>query len=146
MMCPIYFYKKERIFTMKKLKMVKGTELTFEEGCEKYLENCRQRNLRQGTINHYKQSYTQFYKFFDPQMPIEYITSSTYKDYVLHLKSTLNNDISINSYLRDLITTLHFFMNEGWLPYLKMQAIKVDKSHIETYTDEELKLLLKSLT
>ena len=127
---------------MKKLKMT-STTLTFEEGCNKYLENCRQRNLRQGTINHYKQSYTQFYKFFDPKMPIEAITQNTYKDYVLHLKSTLNNDISINSYLRDLITTLHFFMNEGWLPYFKMQAIKVDKSHIETYTDEELKLLLK---
>ena len=38
---------------MKKLKMVKGTELTFEEGCDKYLENCRQRNLREGTIDIY---------------------------------------------------------------------------------------------
>ena len=109
-----------------------STTLTFEEGCNKYLEYCRQRNLRQGTINHYKQSYTQFYKFFDPTMPIEDITESTYKAYVLHLKSTLNNDISINSYLRDLITTLHFFMNEGYIPHFKMQAIKVDKSHIET--------------
>jgi len=38
---------------MKKLKMARGVTLTFEEGCEKYLEYCRQRNLRQGTINHY---------------------------------------------------------------------------------------------
>jgi len=35
---------------MKKLKMAKGTILTFEEGCNKYLEYCRQRNLREGTI------------------------------------------------------------------------------------------------
>ena len=42
---------------MKKLKMARGTLLTFEEGCNKYLENCRQRNLREGTINHYRQSY-----------------------------------------------------------------------------------------
>ena len=41
--------------------------------CNKYLDNCRQRNLRQGTINHYKQSYTQFYKFFEPETPIEQI-------------------------------------------------------------------------
>ena len=27
---------------MKKLKMAKGTTMTFEEGCNKYLENCRQ--------------------------------------------------------------------------------------------------------
>ncbi len=52
---------------MKKLKMAKGIMLTFEEGCNKYLENCRQRNLRQGTINNYKQSY-KFYKFFKPDI------------------------------------------------------------------------------
>lgn len=127
---------------MKKLKMTAAT-LTFEEGCNKYLEYCRQRNLREGTVNHYKQSYTQFYKFFDPHMLIEDINASTYKDYVLHLKSTLNNDVSINSYLRDLITIFHFFMDEGYIPHFKMQAIKVDKSHIETYNEQELQLLLK---
>ena len=41
---------------MKKLKMTVG-KLTFEEGCNKYLEYCRQRNLREGTIRHYRQSY-----------------------------------------------------------------------------------------
>jgi hypothetical protein len=35
-----------RIFKVKKLKMARGVTLTFEEGCNKYLENCRQRNLR----------------------------------------------------------------------------------------------------
>ena len=114
---------------MQKIKMSRGVTLTFEEGCKKYLENCRQRNLRDGTINHYRQSYLYFYKYFDPKMPIEDIDEQTYKDYVIHLKKVLHNDTSINSYLRDLITTIHFFMNEGWLPHFKMQAIKVDKSH-----------------
>ena len=128
---------------MKKLKMVKGTELTLEEGCDKYLDNCRQRNLRQGTINHYKQSYKQLYKYFDPEMPVDDIDAQMYKDFVLYLRAKIHNDMSINSYLRDLITTLHFFMNEGWLPHFKMQAIKVDKSNIETYSEAELKLLLE---
>ena len=128
---------------MKKLKMARGVTLTFEEGCNKYLENCRQRNLREGTIEHYRQSYVQFYKFFDPEMPVEKLNASMYKSYVLYLKKHIDNDISINSYLRDLITTLHFFMNEEWIPQFKMQAIKIDKSHVETYTDHELELLLK---
>ena len=34
---------------MKKLKMTRGITLTFEEGCNKYLENCPQRNLREDT-------------------------------------------------------------------------------------------------
>ncbi|MBQ8817243.1 MAG: tyrosine-type recombinase/integrase [Clostridia bacterium] len=128
---------------MKRLKMDASDAFTFEDGCNKYLDNCRQRNLREGTINHYKQSYTQFYKFFDPDMPIEYMDADAYKSYVLHLKKILHNDVSINSYLRDLITTLHFLMDEGYLERFKMQAIKVDKSGIETYTEDELRALLK---
>ena len=123
------------------MKATRG--LTFEEGCNKYLEYCRQRNLRQGTINHYRQSYVQFFKFFDPDTPIEEIDEDAYKRYVLHLRSTLNNDVSINSYLRDFITTMHYLMNEGYIQSYKMQAIKVDKSHIETYNEQELQLLLK---
>lgn len=128
---------------MKKLKMKATQGLTFEEGCNKYLEYCRQRNLRQGTINHYRQSYVQFFKFFEPDTPIEEIDEDAYKRYVLHLRSTLNNDVSINSYLRDFITTMHYLMSEGYIAHYKMQAIKVDKSHIETYNEQELQLLLK---
>ena len=128
---------------MKKIKMATKTMVTFEEGCNLYLDNCRQRNLRQGTINHYKQSYTQFYKYFNPKMPVEEMTKTKYNDYVAHLMKTLNNDVSVNAYLRDMITTLHFLMNEGYLERFKMQAIKVDKTAVETYTEEELAKLLK---
>ena len=128
---------------MKKLQMCAGKSLSFEEGCNRYLENCRQRNLREGTINHYRQSYVQFFKFFDPNMPIEEMDQEEYKKYVLHLRATLHNDVSINAYLRDFIATMHFLMNEGYVTPFKMQSIKVDKNHVETYTDQELQLLLK---
>ena len=128
---------------MKKMKMTVSDKVTFEEGCNKYLDNCRQRNLREGTINHYKQSYTQFYKYFDANMPVENFTSDMYKQYVVFLRNTLQNDVSINSYLRDLITTLHFLMNEGYVEPFKMQAIKVDRTNVETYSDDELRTLLQ---
>ena len=80
--------------------MARGITITFEEGCNTYLENCRQRNLREGAIGHYRQSYVQFYKFFDPKMPIEDIDEQSYKDYVLHLKATLDNDTSIKNVMR----------------------------------------------
>ena len=118
---------------MKKLSMISQVSITFEEGCNRYILNCKQRNLRQGTINHYKQCYTQFYKYFDRKMLLSEITEQTYKDYVVYLCDTIENDVSVNSYLRDLITTFHFWMNEGYIPYFKMRAIKVDKHPIETY-------------
>lgn len=128
---------------MKKIKMLAQTTLTFEEACNLYLEDCKKRNLRQGTINHYKQSYTQFYKYFDAEMPIEEMTEEAYNKYVIYLTETLHNDVSINAYLRDMITTLHFLMNEGYLIPFKMKAIKVDKTAVETYTDDELMKLLR---
>ena len=128
---------------MERLKLVREKEMTLEDGCNKYLENCKERNLRAGTINHYSISYRQFYKYFGKDMPLKNFNESVYKKYVLHLRENLNNDVSINSYLRDLITTLHYLMNEELVPYFKMRAIKVDKSHIETYSDEELITLLK---
>ena len=91
---------------MKKLSMISQVSITFEEGCDKYILNCKQRNLRQGTINHYKQSYTQFYKFLNPDTPIEEVDEDAYKMYVLHLKTTLKNDVNINSYLIGYITTI----------------------------------------
>ena len=128
---------------MKKLSMISQVSITFEQGCDRYILNCKQRNLREATINHYKQSYTQFYKYFDRNMLLSEITEQTYKDYVVHLCSIIENDVSVNSYLRDLITTIHFWMNEGFVPYFKMQAIKVDKHNIEIYSDSELKILLQ---
>ena len=127
---------------MKKLKMIRKSGLTFEEGCDLYLNNCKERNLRQGTINHYRQSYTQFYKYFDKEMSLSDFNEKMYKDYVLHLRETLKNDVSINSYLRDLITTMHFLMKEGYVEHFQMKAIKVDKTNVEIYTDTELNLLL----
>ena len=88
---------------MRKLRMLPLNSITFEEGCNKYLEDCRQRNLREGTINHYKQSYNQFYKFIDPEMPTEEFDLDLYNSYVLYLRGMLDNDVSINAYLRDMI-------------------------------------------
>ncbi len=71
------------------------------------------------------------------------IDEKIYQKYVVYLRETLTNDVSINSYLRDFITTMHFLMREGYLPEFKMQAIKVDRAGVETYTESELIELLR---
>ena len=65
---------------MKKLKMARGVTLTFEEGCNKYLENCRQ-------------SYVQFFKYFDRNMLVSKITQKKYNEYILFLRSYIDNDV-----------------------------------------------------
>lgn len=54
------------------------------------------------------------------------LNAKKYGKYVLFLKERLDNDVSINSYLWGLITTLLFLMAEGYLPRFAMQSIKVD--------------------
>ena len=103
--------------------MATTQSMTFEEGCNKYLEYCRQRNLREGTIGHYKQSYTQFYKYVGPKMPIEDIDESTYKDCVLHLKSTLNNAMAIRQFM-GIDPFQHFRMLPGIIPGIVPPSFK----------------------
>lgn len=127
---------------MKKIKMCqKG--MTLKEGCEKYLDYCRVRNLRHHTIRHYEQSYLKLFTFFDEDMELSDFDKTSYNNYLKWLQDTLTNDISINAYLRDLITTIHYLQDEGYVENFKMQAIKVDKHVVETYTDEEIRILLK---
>jgi integrase/recombinase XerD len=128
---------------MKKMKMLEQSAITFEEGCNLYLQNCKERNLREGTLGHYRQSYTQFYKYFAPEMPITDLTETEYKKFIVYMREKISNDVSLNSYLKDLNTTLKFLMKEEYLDYYKTQTIKVDKMPVETYTDEELEKLLK---
>lgn len=117
--------------------------MTFSDGCEAYIQDCRQRNLRDGTIEHYRQSCNQFYKFFNADLPLNQLNQTMYNNYIVYLRERLTNDISINSYLRDLITILHFLMANDYLTPFKMQTIKADKPAVKTYTDSELKVLLK---
>lgn len=142
MTCLLFWYAKGAVF-VEKILMKNDEAITFEEGCNLYLLNCKERNLRQATINHYRQSYTQFYKYFDRRMPLSEMNESKYTGYVLHLREELENDVSINSYLRDLIATMRFLMNAGHVKPFQMKTIKVDKWTVETYTEEELGLLLK---
>lgn len=57
---------------MKKVKMQPFSGMTFEEGCEKHLLYCRQRNFSETTIQRDSACYSQFYKFFDPDMPLTF--------------------------------------------------------------------------
>ena len=75
---------------MRKLRMLEQNFLTLEEGCNKYLDDCRARNLREGTINHYRQSYVQFYKYFGKELLVKDIDENVYQKYVIFLRETLH--------------------------------------------------------
>ena len=105
--------------------------MTFKEGCEMYLLDCRQRNLREGTIRHYRQSFLRFSRYFDDDMPHDKVDQDAYSTYVLQLCDELDNSVSINSHLRDLMKSLKENRRNTLLFSKTVRSIDDDFTHAE---------------
>jgi integrase/recombinase XerD len=128
----------------KKMRLCVGTEKTFEEGFQEFILDCKSRNLRQGTIVHYEVAIKQIYKRVPADTPISSLSNKTVPEFIIALRDDPNiNDVSLGTYARDLKTVLRFFMRCEYLPHFEITIPKTDKHHIETYTDAELKRLLR---
>ena len=128
----------------KKMRLCVVVGKTFEEGVAEYILDCKARNLRNGTINHYLESVKQIYKRIPAETPIADLSTLTMPDFIIALRDDPNiNEVSMGTYARDLKTLMRFFMKCEYLPYFEIKIPKTDKQPIETYTDAELKQLLR---
>jgi len=131
---------------MKKMRMCFPREKTFEDGFKEYILDCKARNLRDGTIHHYQESIKQIYKRIPPNTPISSMNKQTMADFYIALRDDPNlNEVSMGTYARDLKTLMRFFMKCGYIPHFEIQLPKADKAPIQTYSDDELRKLLKNL-
>lgn len=129
---------------MARIKMSMANETTFKEGCEEYLLDCKARNLREGTLRHYRDSSKQLMKYVGKDLIIKDINKSLIDDFIIQLRENPDlNETSIYTYSRDFKTLIYFFMRKEYLPTFKIVLPKVDTCPVETYTDEELMILLK---
>lgn len=109
-----------------------------------FLEKCRAKNLSEKTLN----IYTVHFKFFkeylsDPDKKASDITEDTLEGFILYLQNRGCNDITVQSYMRGVRCLCYYLMEEGYLQRFKIKLPKADKRIKETYTDTELKKLLK---
>lgn len=126
------------------MRMCSITGKTFVEGFEEYVLDCKARNLRNGTINHYRESVKQIYKRIPADTPIADMSEATMPKFIIALREDPNiNEVSMGTYARDLKTLMRFFMKCEYLPHFEIRIPKTDKQPIETYTDAELKKLLR---
>lgn len=129
---------------MLKIQMKELGKITFDEGYDQFIYYCKSRNLRKQTIIFYDNSMRTIYKFIEPKTPIKDITEGTVSAFIMFCKNELDvKDITINTYLRAFKTILYYFMQLGYMKEFKISLIKVDKEIIQTYSDEELKILLQ---
>lgn len=150
MMCfPNFLYsggilEGEKTVSKRKMRLCAETGKTFEEGVAEYILDCKARNLRNGTITHYQESAKQIYKRISAETPIAELSANTMPEFIISLRDDpAINEVSMGTYARDLKTLLRFFMKCEYLPYFEVKIPKTDKQPIETYTDAELKQLLR---
>ena len=96
---------------MKKIRVCFPNEKTFREGFEEYILDCKARNLRDGTINHYQESIKQIYKRITPDTLISSMCQQTMANFYISLRDDPNlNEVSMGTYARDLKTLMRFFI------------------------------------
>lgn len=129
---------------MKKIKMTTPQEVTVKQGFEQFIRRCQIKNLSKETIESYYSKTNHFFTFYGESKPLHSISKTTIDDYILWLKDNREcNAITINSYLRSIRAFLYFCMDNEYLPRFKIQTIKAEKKIKETYTDNELEILLQ---
>lgn len=126
-----------------KMRMKKEASVTLRDGCNKYLEYCKVRNLRPATLDHYTRSYNKYFKYLNPDMPLSKVNEDTYNQLILSLRETLTNDVTVQGYMQDFIATMRYLIDEGYVKPFKMKRIRADHHAKETYTEDEIQKLLK---
>jgi len=137
--------QKESVNNMRMTMRPTAVSLSLEAVFEKFLLFKQARNLSAESIAYYRNCYSFFAEFFGAERPISDFSEDIYYAYIRHLKQSRPNlrDITLNSYLRGLRVILYYAMELGYLPKQKLDMMKADKDIKETYTDDELALLLK---
>lgn len=131
---------------MQRLSLKNTDDLTLMEAFNDFKDKCQIKNLSKETIKLYENQFLTFYRFVDDtSLLISEITSKTVDNFILDLRSDNHNcnEITVNSYLRGIRAFLYYCMDMNYLPQFKIHIPKVDKKLKETYTDTELKVLLK---
>ncbi len=84
------------------------------------------------------------YKRITPDTLISSMCQQTMANFYISLRDDPNlNEVSMGTYARDLKTLMRFFMKRKYLPRFEIPLPKASKTPIQTYTDDELKKLLK---
>lgn len=129
---------------MKKQKIEIKKTYTLDEGYDEFILSCKVRNLRESTIKCYDERMRTIYKFIAPKTPIKNLNKSTVDGFILFMQQELNiKEVTMNTYLRALRTIFYYFMKMGYMEEFKINELKFDKPLVETYTEQEIKILLK---
>jgi integrase/recombinase XerD len=131
--------------TMEKIRMnTKGNLKTLDEAFEEFQQFNKIKDLSEWTIIDYGISYQLFTKFYGGENLCNSVELQTINAFIAYLKENRKtNNISINTYLVHLRAFINYCIRLGYAEPFKIPMLKAVKKIKETYTDNEINILLK---
>ena len=117
------------------------TEVTLKTLFDEFIDDAIVKNLSKRTITYYTYCYKWLTKTISSETMIDVITKQNIKNHIRFLMKT-NKATSVNCHLTGLRVIFNY-ANENYGTSIKIKLIKTDRQPKPTYSDDELKKLLK---
>ncbi len=127
-----------------RIKVTSAQDITFTEVYEQFQTFNKARNLSPQTLRFYEQSHRAVIKFMNGNFVISTFDEQTLYRFINHLRDDRGNKpMTINTHLRSIRAMFNFAAERGYMEHLTVKSIKADTPVMPTYTEEELKILLR---
>lgn len=124
------------------MKIKMNVSRTTEEVFETYLIHCEAKGLSAKTIKSYRQQFYSLRKYLNITLPIEQLSKHDLETMVSSLRQKGYASQTIASYVRAIKCFLSWCNQEN-ITALNIPLYKTEETIKETYTDEELFILLQ---
>lgn len=128
---------------MSKIQLKQVKSISIEDGFNQFIKYCKVKNYSQYTIQYYKNTIHTFGLFNSLDNDIGSIDENLIDDWLIYLNEKQLSSKTVKTYVCGMRTIIYYFMKKDYIESFKISIPKGEKAEKETYTDEELKLLLK---
>ena len=122
-------------------RKIKTSRIKANMASEEFIRHCKLKNLRPETIKYYEEDINYFLKS-SGILFIDEVKSGIYESFLLE-KMAITKITSLNTRIRGLRVFFKFCAENGWIESFPIKLLKEDATEKETYTDDELKKLLR---
>ncbi len=130
-----------------KIKLNSSSEKDVMEGFKEFMQYSKARNLSKATLYYYRSKLNRFCDWLikdEEIITLDEIIKQTIQRYIINLQMNYNlNDKSINTHLRAVKVFLNYCQQFAYVGDFRVKLIQTQDKVKDTYTNQELKVLLK---
>lgn len=126
------------------IKLVSAQDITFTEVFEQFQVFNKAKNLSPETLRFYEQSKRAVLHYMGNDFIIAKFTKDTLYNFINHLRDDKGNkDSTINTHMRSLRAIVNYAAERGYMEPIKISNVRAESPVMPTYTEAELKILLR---